>query len=162
MVAFGVILLLVFLGGRATGGDGSTEETDDLKARLASAQAEIEQLDRLARSQTTTTLPVDPGIGGETATTLPGSTATTPGGAGSGGVTTTTSAGGTTATTPSTGNEIYTVKSGDNLGKIAFMFYGKTSLSSCILKAQTTTIDPSKLQVGAKLIIPRPTPTAPC
>lgn len=161
VVAFGVILLLVFLAGRATGGGGSTAEVDDLKARLASAQAQIDQLDRVARSQTTTTLPVDTGIGGETST-LPDSTATTRAAA-SGSATTTTRAGGTTTTGASADGQTYTVKPGDTLRSIAAKLYGKTSLDSCLAKAQNPPItDPTKLQLGQKLILPNPAPTAPC
>lgn len=159
IVAFGVILLLVFLGGRATagGGGGSSEEVDDLKARLASAQAEIEQLDRLARSQPTTTLPADPGIGAVT-TTLPGVSGVTPT-AGSGGAVTTTLTGASAAGE----TQIYTVKPGDNLGSISSKFYGTSSLKECIAKAQTPPItDLSKLQLNQKLTIPMPKPTAPC
>lgn len=161
VVAFGVILLLVFLGGRATGGGGSTAEVDNLKARLASAQAQIDQMDRLARSQTTTTLPVDPGIGGGTAT-VPDTTATTRAAA-SGSATTTTRAGGTTTTGSSGGAQTYTVKPGDTLRSIAAKLYGKTSFDSCLAKAQTPPItDPTKVQVNSKLILPNPAPTAPC
>lgn len=152
MVAFGVVLLLVFLIGRASGGGGgSNQQVTDLKSQLASAQAEIDQLDRQVKAaQTTPTVPAEP-AGGATPTTAPpvagGSTGSTP----------------TTVPASPSGNEVYTVKAGDSLRTIALKIYGKTSLESCIAKAQNPPItDPTKVRVGQKLTIPRPTPTAAC
>jgi nucleoid-associated protein YgaU len=156
VVALLVVLVLAFTLGRATGGDGSADEVQDLQQRLASAQQEIEQLDRQVRAQaTTTTLPTVGG--GTTGTTLP----TIGGSPGPGGGTTAPSSAVTTTT--SSEDEIYTVRSGDSLRSIANRFYGNAGLESCIAKAQNPPIsDPTKLQLGAKLIIPRPEPTAPC
>jgi nucleoid-associated protein YgaU len=161
IVALGVVLLLVFLLGRATGGDGSSQQVEDLQARLASAQAEIEQLDRQVRSQATPTTPT--GTGEETtATTIPTGTAS-PGTSGGAATTSSPRTGSTTTTTTSTEDQIYTVKAGDSLRSIAAKFYGNAKLEGCIAKAQDPPItDPTKLQLGKKLTIPRPTPTAPC
>lgn len=159
VIALGVVLLLVFLLGRATGGDDSSAEVEDLQARLASAQAEIEQLDRQVRAQSATT--TVPGIDdGTTGTTIPGTGASP----GTGGAVTTTRAGTrATTTTTATEDEIYTVKSGDSLRSIASRFYGNVRLEGCIAQAQNPPItDPTKLRTGQKITIPRPEPTAPC
>jgi nucleoid-associated protein YgaU len=160
IVALGVVLLLVFLLGRATGGDGSGQQVEDLQARLASAQAEIEQLDRQVRAQATPTAPAQTG-GETTGTTLPTGAASP----GAGGAVTTSapSTASATSTTVSTEDEIYIVKSGESLRLIAARFYGNASLESCIAKAQTPPItDPTTVQIGQRLTIPRPAPTAPC
>jgi nucleoid-associated protein YgaU len=158
VIALAVVLLLVFLLGRASAGDGSSEEVEDLQARLASAQAEIEQLDRQVRAQTaTTTIPT---IGADDGTTVPG-TGASPGAGGA--VTTTRPGAGATTTTTATEDETYTVRSGDSLRSIASRFYGNVRLESCIAKAQNPPItDPTKLRTGQRITIPRPEPTAPC
>lgn len=51
------------------------------------------------------------------------------------------------------GNQTYTVKSGDNLGKISKQFYGDASKYLTIAKANNLE-DPDKIKVGQELIIP--------
>ena len=56
---------------------------------------------------------------------------------------------------PSTGNESYTVKSGDTLWAIAKYYYGDGSLYSTIYNANTDIItDPNKIYPGQVLTIP--------
>ena len=50
-------------------------------------------------------------------------------------------------------NQTYTVKSGDNLGKISKQFYGDASKYMTIAKANNLE-DPDKIKVGQELIIP--------
>lgn len=53
----------------------------------------------------------------------------------------------------SQGTRTYTVKSGDNLGKISKQFYGDASKYLTIAKANNLS-DPDKIKVGQELIIP--------
>lgn len=48
----------------------------------------------------------------------------------------------------------YTIKSGDNFSKIAERFYERASLASWLAKQNG--IDPSKLQIGQKITLPKP------
>jgi nucleoid-associated protein YgaU len=57
---------------------------------------------------------------------------------------------------PSVQNEIYTVKQGDSLSKIAKRFYGKANLWNKIYEANKDQIkNPDLIQVGQKLVIPK-------
>ncbi len=51
------------------------------------------------------------------------------------------------------GDQKYTVKAGDNLGKIAQHFYGAASQSAKIVEANKIS-DPDKIRVGQELTIP--------
>lgn len=160
IVALIVVLILVFTLGRATAGDDSSKEVQDLQARLASAQAEIEQLDRQVRAQAAATTVPATGGDGTTGTTAPG-TGASPGAGGA--VTTTAPAAGATTTTTATEDETYVVRSGDSLRGIANRFYGNAALESCIAQAQNPPItDPTRLLPNQRLTIPRPAPTARC
>ena len=53
-------------------------------------------------------------------------------------------------------NEIYEVKSGDTLGKIALKHYGSARHSNVIFKANSDILkNPNLLRPGMKLIIPK-------
>ncbi|HEU4866223.1 MAG TPA: LysM peptidoglycan-binding domain-containing protein [Actinomycetota bacterium] len=153
VVVLGVVLLLVFLLGRATGGNSA--ELKDLQDRLSDREAEIDQLEAANREAAEASPSPDAGAGTETGTgtgATPGTT-TTP--------TTTTSPTPTTTTTasPSAGGNTeasnYVIKSGDTLGRISTRFYGTANLTKCIQDANASVItDPSKLQVGKSIVIP--------
>lgn len=147
VVVLGVVLLLVFLLGRATGGNSA--ELKDLQDRLSDREAEIDQLDAANREAAKASPSPDAGTGTGAS---PGTT-TTP--------TTTTSPTPTATTTasPSPGGNTeasnYVIKSGDTLGRISTRFYGTANLNKCIQDANTTVItDPNKLQVGKSIVIP--------
>jgi nucleoid-associated protein YgaU len=146
VVVLGVVLLLVFLLGRAT--SGSSAEIKDLQERLEDREAEIDQLEaanrEAANATPTETAPVDGTVDGTTTTTAtPTPTVTT-----------------TASPSPAANTEAqtYTVKSGDNFGRISSRFYGTASLARCIQDANQIT-DASKLQVGKSITIP---PKASC
>jgi LysM repeat protein len=137
VVTLGVVLLLVFFLGRASGG-GSSDEVDTLRDQLAAARAEIDQLESESRAPvqpSPTPSPItSPGTGaGTTPTPSPTSTA---------------------ATT----EQSYVVKSGDTLSRIANRFYGNAQLDNCIATANGIT-NASALTVGKTLKIP---PRASC
>lgn len=165
VVVLGVVLLLVFLLGRATG--GSNGEVDELRAQISSQETEIDQLEAenraLAAAATTTDPPPTEGQNG--AGTAPGDTTggtTTPGDT-TGGTTTP----GTTATptpsptaSPDTSQpQEYTVAAGDTLGRISSRFYGSTAFVTCIQQANE--METSNIRSGQTLTIP-PRPAAPC
>ena len=51
---------------------------------------------------------------------------------------------------------IYTVKSGDTLGSIAYKMYGNARYSNIIFRANTDILkDANKLRPGMKLIVPK-------
>ena len=151
VVVLGVVLLLVFLLGRATGGNSA--ELKDLQDRLSDREAEIDQLEAANREAAEASPSPDAGAGTETGTgASPGTTATP----------TTTASPTPTATTtasPSPGGNTeasnYVIKSGDTLGRISTRFYGTANLTKCIQDANAAAItDPSKLQVGKSIVIP--------
>jgi nucleoid-associated protein YgaU len=143
VVVLGVVLLLVFLLGRAT--SGSSAEVKDLQERLQDREAEIDQLEaanrEAANATPTPTAPVDGTVDGAVGTTT--TITPTP--------TVTTTASPTAAA--NTEAQTYTVKSGDNFGKISTRFYGTAGLARCIQAANQIT-DASKLQVGKSITIP--------
>ena len=163
VVVLGVVLLLVFLLGRSTG--GSSDEIEALQARVASQEAEIDQLEADKRALATPT----PGAGTETgdgtgATASPGpGTTTTPGtGTGTGTTATPTPTASPTAT-PTAGSteaQQYTVRAGDTLGRISNQFYGSAAFAKCIQTANTIA-DASAIRTGQTLTIP-PKPAQPC
>jgi nucleoid-associated protein YgaU len=53
----------------------------------------------------------------------------------------------------SSGQQIYTVRPGDNLSKISKYFYGDANQYAAIASANGVT-DPNKISVGQKLVIP--------
>lgn len=144
VVVLGVVLLLVFLLGRAT--SGSSAEVKDLQERLQDREAEIDQLEaanrEAANATPTPSAPVDGTAGGTT-----------------GGVTTTTTPTPTTTVTATptaaanTEAQTYTVKAGDNFGTISTRFYGTAGLARCIQTANSIT-DANRLQVGKSITIP--------
>lgn len=151
VVVLGVVLLLVFLLGRATGGNSA--ELKDLQDRLSDREAEIDQLEAANREAAEASPSPDAGAGTETGTGASPGTTTTP--------TTTTSPSPTVTTTvsPSPGGNTeasnYVIKSGDTLGRISTRFYGTANLTKCIQDANAAVItDPSKLQVGKSIVIP--------
>lgn len=150
VVVLGVVLLLVFLLGRATGGNSA--ELKDLQDRLSDREAEIDQLEAANREAAEASPSPDAGAGTETGTgASPGTTASP---------TTTVSPSPTVSTTasPAGGNteaSNYVIKSGDTLGRISTRFYGTANLTKCIQDANAAVItDPSKLQVGKSIVIP--------
>ncbi|MGQ0678842.1 MAG: LysM peptidoglycan-binding domain-containing protein [Actinomycetota bacterium] len=155
-----MVLFLVFILGRATGGGADSEQVDDLQARLASAQAEIEQLERQVRAaQAAPTPPVSTGANG-TGAQSPAAGSGTESGTGTPSTATTTTV---PAAAASGEDQIHTVTSGDTLRTISQKFYGQANLDGCIAQAQSPVVtDPTKLQLGDKLTIPMPKPTAPC
>lgn len=154
VVVLGVVLLLVFLLGRAT--SGSSAEVQDLQERLEDREAEIDQLEaanrEAANATPTDAAPADGTAGGTADGTTGGTTTTT--------VTPTASPTVTPTAAANTEAQTYTVKSGDNLGRISTRFYGTVSLARCIQDANQIT-DASKIQVGKSLTIPpKPSCTA--
>lgn len=156
VVVLGVVLLLVFLLGRAT--SGSSAEIKELQERLSDREAEIDQLEAAGRATPTPSAAV-PAEGAETSTdgTTGGTTTTiTP--------TPTASPTPTTTASPSpaanTEAQTYTVQSGDNFGKISVKFYGSSAFAKCIQTANQVE-DASKLQAGKSITIP-PKPAAAC
>lgn len=157
VVVLGVVLLLVFLLGRATG--GSSDEVDALQARIDSQEAEIDQLEADKRALATPS----PGAGtgtedGTGTTTTPGATGTPGAGTGASPAATPTA----TASPTAGPNEAqqYTVKSGDTLGRISNQFYGSAAYAKCIQTANTIA-DASAIRTGQTLTIP-PKPAQPC
>lgn len=154
VVVLGVVLLLVFLLGRAT--SGSSAEVQDLQERLEDREAEIDQLEaanrEAANATPTDAAPADGTTGGTADGTTGGTTTTT---------TTPTPTVTPTATSTAAANteaQTYTVKSGDNLGRISTRFYGTVSLAKCIQEANQIA-NASAIQVGKSLTIP---PKASC
>ncbi|HEX2180411.1 MAG TPA: LysM domain-containing protein [Actinomycetota bacterium] len=169
VVVLGVVLLLVFLLGRATG--GASDEIEALQARIASQEAEIDQLEAEKRALATPTPGAGTGTEDGTGTTeTPGAgTAGTPGAGTGAGTGTGTGTGGSPAATPSptvtptagsTEAQQYTVQAGDTLGRISNRFYGSTSFAKCIQTANTIA-DASAIRTGQTLTIP-PKPAQPC
>lgn len=159
VVVLGVVLLLVFLLGRAT--SGSSAEIKQLQERLSDREAEIDQLEAAGRATPTPAAsvpadgaevtPTDGTTGGTTTTISPTPSASpTP--------STTTTASPTPAA--NTEAQTYTVQSGDNFGKISAKFYGSTAFAKCIQTANQVE-DASKLQSGKSITIP-PKPAAAC
>jgi nucleoid-associated protein YgaU len=124
----GAALLVVFLIGRATGGDSGVpkEQLAAARAEISDLQAQVTDLeDQLAAvPEATPTVPAD----------------------------TTTTDGNTTDTTTVEG-ETYTVKSGDTLRGIAQTFCGDAQFDDVIMEANDIT-DPTQLSVGAEIVIP--------
>ena len=156
VVVLGVVLLLVFLLGRAT--SGSSAEVKQLQERLSDREAEIDQLEAANRATPPPSVSTSPAAGTD---------GTGTGGTTGGSTTTPTPTASTTATptgSPSpaanTEAQTYTVKSGDNFGKISTRFYGSAAFGKCIQTANQIA-DASKLQVGKSITIP-PKPAAPC
>lgn len=147
VVVLGVVLLLVFLLGRATGGNSA--ELKDLQDRLSDREAEIDQLEAANREAAEASPSPDAGAGTGAS---PGTT-TTP---------TTTASPTPTATTtasPSAGGNTeasnYVIKPADTLGRISTRFYGTANLTKCIQDANAAVIpDPNRLQVGRSIVIP--------
>lgn len=138
VITLGVVLLLVFFLGRASG--GSSEEVDTLRDQLAAARAEIDQLESETRApvQPSPTLSpvISPGAPGAGATATPSPT----------------------GTAAATTEQSYVVKSGDTLSRIANRFYGNAQLDDCIATANQIA-NASALTVGRTLKIP---PRASC
>lgn len=148
----GVALLLVFLLGRATGGasDGQIQELED---RVASLQAQNDQLQAQARARATAsptpTAPASPGAPGAAASpATDGTTTTSP----SPGATT----GGTSTTLPAE----YTVQPDETYSSISLDFYGSSTYARCIMQANGES-DASALQSGQEITIPEQ-PENPC
>jgi nucleoid-associated protein YgaU len=145
VVVLGVVLLLVFLLGRAT--SGSSAEIQDLQERLEDREAEIDQLEaanrEAANATPTESAPVDGTVDGTTGGTTTTTATPTP-------TVTTTASPSPAANTEA---QTYTVKSGDNLGRISTRFYGTAGLARCIQDANDIT-DASTIQVGKSLTIP--------
>jgi nucleoid-associated protein YgaU len=160
VVVLGVVLLLVFLLGRAT--SSSSAEIEDLQERLSDREAEIDQLVAANREAAETT--PDPtteespageaAAGGETAGESTGgtTTTTTP--------TPTVSPSASPSAAANTEAQTYTVRSGDNFSSISNRFYGSASFHKCIQMANQIA-DASSLQTGKSITIP-PKPAAPC
>lgn len=157
VVVLGVVLLLVFLLGRAT--SSSSAEVEELQERLSDREAEIDQLVAANReaAEASPSPAAEESPGGEAVA----------GGETSGGAT-----GGTTSPAPTgtaspspgaaanTEAQTYTVRSGDNFSSISNRFYGSASFARCIQMANQVT-DASSLQTGKSITIP-PKPAAPC
>jgi nucleoid-associated protein YgaU len=163
VVVLGVVLLLVFLLGRATGGSG--DEIEALQARIASQEAEIDQLEADKRALATPTPGAGTGTGGGTGTTAtpsPGATGTPGTGTGTGTTATPTPTASPTATTTAGPTEAqqYTVRAGDSLGRISNRFYGSTAFAKCIQTANQIA-NASAIRTGQTLTIP-PKPAQPC
>ncbi|HEV2755302.1 MAG TPA: LysM domain-containing protein [Actinomycetota bacterium] len=133
VVVLGVVLLLAFLLGRATGGGGETgvsearydevvEERNDLRAEVAGLEADLEAAQEPTPEPTTSpAAPED-----EAATDPEGETE---------------------------GGETYIVQPNDTLASIAADQYGDASLDDFLAEANNIT-DPEALAVGTELIIP--------
>ena len=156
VVVLGVVLLLVFLLGRAT--SSSSAEIEDLQERLSDREAEIDQLVAANREAAETTP-------GPTTEESPAGEAAA-GGETTGGTTTTTTPDPTVSPSASpsapanTEAQTYTVRSGDNFSSISNRFYGSASFHKCIQMANQIA-DASSLQTGKSITIP-PKPAAPC
>lgn len=156
VVVLGVVLLLVFLLGRATGGDSA--ELQALQDRVEDQNAEIDALE--AENRALASPSPDPeaeagtegteGTGGTTTTATPTVTPTA----------TPTATSTATPTAGSTEAQSYTVRSGDSLGRISTRFYGSAAYARCIQTANQIE-NASLLQVGDSLTIP-PKPDQPC
>ena len=162
VVVLGVVLLLVFLLGRATG--GNTAELEALQDRVEAQNAEIDQLTAENRELANAAASPPPPTGGEGTGDGTGASPTaspTATGTASPSRTVSPSPGGTaTPTTGATGTQNYTIRPGDSLRAIANRFYGNATYAKCIQTANNIA-DPSKLQSGKSLIIP-PKPAQPC
>ena len=157
VVVLGVVLLLVFLLGRATGGNRA--ELEALQDRVEAQNAEIDQLTAENRelANAAASPPQTGGDGTETGGTVTASPTPT----GTASPSRTASPGATaTPTTGATGTQNYTVRPGDSLRGIANRFYGNAAYAKCIQTANNIT-NPSALQVGKSLTIP-PKPAQPC
>ncbi|HEX2052712.1 MAG TPA: LysM peptidoglycan-binding domain-containing protein [Actinomycetota bacterium] len=162
VVVLAVVLLLVFLLGRATGGDSS--ELQALQDRVEAQNAEIDQLEAENRALQSPSPDPNTQTGTDGTGNIDGTTATptvtptvTPT------ATATATSRPTSTATPSptsTAARTYTVRSGDNLGRIASREYGDASYAKCIQTANNIT-NPSALRVGQELTIP-PKPAQPC
>ncbi|CAN5748733.1 hypothetical protein BH23ACT12_BH23ACT12_14360 [soil metagenome] len=154
VVVLGVVLLLVFLLGRATG--GSSAEVAELQERLSDREAEIDQLEAADReaaeaspSPAATESPAgEAAAGGEGETTGGTTTSPSPGASPSPSVAANTEA------------QTYTVRSGDNFSSISNRFYGSASFGKCIQMANQIA-EARSLQTGKSITIP-PKPAAPC
>ncbi len=151
VVVLGVVLLLVFLLGRSTG--GSRSELQALQDRVEAQNAEIDQLEAENRSLASPSpdAAADPNAEGSPNAT-PTSTASP--------TATPTARATATPTAGNTETRNYTVRPGDSLRGIANRFYGNAIYAKCIQKANDIA-DASKLQVGRSLTIP-PKPAQPC
>lgn len=150
VVVLGVVLLLVFLLGRATGGNSA--ELKDLQERLSDREAEIDQLEAANReaAEATPTPTAGPEVPGTGTGTSP-----SPGVTPSRTVTPTPTP--TSTASPAAGNteaQNYVVKARDTLSGISARFYGTANLTKCIQDANPTITDQSKLQVGKSIVIP--------
>lgn len=144
VVALGVVLLLAFLIGRATG--GSKDQVNALQSQLDSARSQIQQLRSQARAAPSAAPPAAP-------TFSPG--APTAGGAGP----TTSPRPGASPSPTSTASgqaQSYTVRTGDSFSAIASRVYGNATLYKCI---QTANPSVTALRAGQTLSIP---PKASC
>jgi nucleoid-associated protein YgaU len=157
VVVLGVVLLMVFFLGRATGGNSAELKT--LQDRLSDREAEIDQLEAANREAAEASPTASPAAGAGTETGT--GTGATPG---TGAAPTTTASPTATVSptaSPAAGNteaQNYVIKSGDTLSRISSRFYGTASLIKCIQDANATVItDASKLQVGKSIVIPAET-----
>lgn len=150
VVVLGVVLIMVFFLGRATGGNSAELKT--LQDRLSDREAEIDQLEAANREAAEATPSPDPAAGTPTTGTETGTgTAATPG------TTVTPTPTVSASPSPAAGNteaQNYVVKSGDNLGRISSRFYGTAGLVKCIQAANSSITDASKLRVGQSIVIP--------
>ncbi len=152
VVVLGVVLLLVFLLGRSTG--GSRSELQALQDRVEAQNAEIDQLEAENRALASPSPDAagDPNAPGTVPTATPTSTASpTP---------SPTSRATATPTAGSTAAQNYTVRPGDSLRGIANRFYGNAVYAKCIQNANNID-DARSLPVGKSLTIP-PKPAQPC
>lgn len=133
----GAALLIAFLFGRATGGDGVPQsdydevvaERDDLEAQVSDLESDL----AAALEPTPPPASASPAAGGGGGT-----------------------AGEDEATDPegeTEGGQTYTVQSGDTLASIAAEFYGDASYDDFLAEVNGIT-DPESLAVGQELTIP--------
>lgn len=152
VVVLGVVLLLVFLLGRAT--SSSSAEVEELQERLSDREAEIDQLvaaNREAAEASPSPAADESPAGEETGDgTTGGTTSPAP----------TVTASPSPGAAANTEAQTYTVRSGDNFSSISNRFYGSASFAKCIQMANQVT-DASSLQTGKSITIP-PKPAAPC
>ena len=144
VLALAAVLLLAFLLGRASAPDDSADEAENLRARLAQANAQIKDLEeevKFGAAPTPTETPAE--------TPGPDDTddGTQPAGGGFGGP-------GRDEDDNEGDEEVetYTVKEGDTLNSIAQEFFDDPSAGTCI--ADANDIDPTQLTVGTEIQIP--------
>jgi hypothetical protein len=137
LIVLAVLLLAVFLLGRATGGSGVTQEDlDAMRAERNDAQAQVESLNEQVQQKDDQIGALQDELDAAEATETP-TTGTT----------------GEEDTTDEPAGETYVIEEGDTLLELANEFYGDPSLDAYIAEANDIA-DPSLISAGTEIIIP--------